>query len=230
MSDDFSSHLMRLLVALPAFTAALTIHEFAHAWMGDRLGDDTPRRMGRLTLDPLAHLDPLGSLMFIISQWLGFGVGWAKPVPFNPRNLSHPRRDAMLIALAGPASNLLQMPVWLLLLAGVRTLGGDPGAMLQGSGGFSWVNILSMVMAYGVIVNILLAVFNMIPLPPLDGHYVLEALGPPAITDLFNAIRPFSFLLLIVLVQMRVLDNVITPFLIMALRLVRAVGGPYALG
>src|SRR5947207_1684668 len=106
-----------MLLDLPAFVAALTVHEFAHAWMANRLGDDTPRRMGRLTLDPLAHLDPIGSLFWVVAALSGFPLlAWAKPVPFNPRNLSQPRRDAILIAIAGPCSNLLQIPIWLLAL------------------------------------------------------------------------------------------------------------------
>jgi Zn-dependent protease len=206
------SAILNLIISIPVFVAALTVHEFAHAWAADRLGDGTPRGLGRLTLDPMKHLDLFGSLMFLISSLAGFGFGWAKPVPFNPRNLDNPRRDAMLIALAGPISNLLQVPIWLGLLWIYRMAvqGSDPLIsirILAGLGGddFSMaspISIIGTMLALGIILNLLLAAFNMIPLPPLDGHYVLEFLGPPAITDFFNTIRPYSFLILFVVLQL----------------------------
>jgi Zn-dependent protease len=227
---DLQGAIFRLLLFIPAFVSALTIHEFAHAWAGNRLGDDTARRTGRLTIDPMAHLDPFGSLVMVFAILAGLPlIGWAKPVPFNPRNLENPRQGGMLIALAGPISNLLQMPIWLgalwllSLVAGrndpnfamnvFRTLAGQPDMS-------NTMAIFGAVLATGVLVNIGLAAFNMIPIPPLDGHYVLEALGPPSVTALFDAIRPWSFILLYVLLWTGMVRLVMEPVLMLAYRLV----------
>jgi Zn-dependent protease len=230
MGDDLQGSIFRLLLFIPAFVAALTVHEFAHAWAGHRLGDDTAERQGRLTLDPMAHLDPFGSIMIVFAILYRLPLmGWAKPVPFNPRNLKDPRRDGMLIALAGPISNLMQMPIWLALLWLCGLLaGGDRSdfaiAVLNGfSGQPDMTNPLALVgtmLAMGVLVNIGLAAFNMIPLPPLDGHYVLEALGPPYITDLFNTIRPFSFLILYALLLTGLIGQILGPVQMLSYRIV----------
>lgn len=209
---------------LPAFVAALTLHEFAHAWTAHKLGDDTAERQGRLTIDPLAHLDPLGTLIIVVAIWFNAPlIGWAKPVPFNPRNLRHPQRDSILIAIAGPISNILQMGVWLLALWAFKHLAEVFGGALYGEGVASalrsyspqissGVGAIYSVLSIGIVLNLSLAVFNMIPLPPLDGHYVLENLGPPFITDFFNMIRPYSFLILLVLIQTPVFDMALDPF------------------
>jgi Zn-dependent protease len=237
-----ASRLFYLLLTLPAFVAALTIHEFAHAWMANRLGDDTPRRMGRLTLDPLAHLDPFGSLLFVIAALTGLPLlAWAKPVPFNPRNLDNARTGAILIAIAGPISNLLQMPFWLLALWIFRVAMQQSGVVFDGDmiagivyrqpDATSIASLISTMLATGVIVNVLLAVFNMIPLPPLDGHYVLEGLGPPMVTDFFNSIRPWSFLILMLLLYTGIVGTVIGPFVQIARHLVvRSLGFPLPWG
>lgn len=191
--------LLSLICAIPALVAGLTIHEFAHAWTGDRLGDPTPRRMGRVTLDPLAHLDLFGSLFFVVAWFSGFGLGWAKPVPIQPRNLRDPRRDTLLVAIAGPITNILQVPFWLAMVwlfsFAASKLGWDftvpgsiPSLVLQG-------------LVFGVTINALLAAFNMLPIPPLDGHWVLQSLGGPSVEELFDQIRPYSFIILIALIQ-----------------------------
>jgi Zn-dependent protease len=232
-----ASRLFYLLLTLPAFVAALTIHEFAHAWMANRLGDDTPRRMGRLTLDPLAHLDPFGSLLFVIAALTGLPLlAWAKPVPFNPRNLDNARTGAIYIAIAGPISNLLQVPFWFLALWIFRVATQQNGVsydwdmivgiLFREPDVTSMASLIATMLATGVIVNVLLAVFNMIPLPPLDGHYVLEGLGPPAVTDFFNSIRPWSFVILMVLLYTGIISTIIGPFVRIAqLVVIRALGG-----
>lgn len=209
-----------LVLSLPAFVAAFTLHEFAHAWTADRLGDDTARRLGRVTLDPMAHLDLFGSLMFVITRLWGWGIGWAKPVPVNPRNFKYPARDDVLVSIAGPISNLLQVPFWLgalwLLRFGAATQGAhfDFATVINIVTGEGDVNsplaIVATVLAAGVWVNILLAVFNMIPIPPLDGHFVLQALFPP-IRPFFAAIYPFSFFIVLLLSQMGILGAIIEP-------------------
>ncbi|HEX8234495.1 MAG TPA: site-2 protease family protein [Abditibacteriaceae bacterium] len=235
--DDLQGAIFRLLLFIPAFVSALTVHEFAHAWAGHRLGDDTAERQGRLTLDPMAHLDPFGSIMIVFAVLYRLPLmGWARPVPFNPRNLKDPRRGGMLIALAGPISNLMQMPIWLGLLWLCGLLAGGNRAdfalgVLQGLTGHPDIaNPLSLIgtmLATGVLVNLGLAAFNMIPLPPLDGHYVLEALGPPYVTDLFNSIRPFSFLILYALLLTGIINQILGPVQMLSYRLVfSALGTP----
>lgn len=218
---DIQSAIFRLLIFLPAIISALTIHEFAHAWMGNRLGDDTARRQGRLTLDPAMHLDPFGMLFIVLGALTGAPlIGWARPVPFNPRNLSHPRRDSALIAFAGPVSNILQMPIWLGLLWIMRVVAerGQPdfaanvfSALSGRPESWNAAAIFGAVLVAGIILNVGLAVFNMIPLPPLDGHYILEAYGPPSISQFYDTIRPLGFLVLYGLMIVGVIRLVMDP-------------------
>ena len=145
------------LIALLSIVAAITVHEFAHAWVADRLGDDTPSLQGRVTLSPLAHLDPIGSLCFLL-----VGFGWGKPVIYNPMRLGR-KVDELLVALAGPASNL----VFAIALNLIAAASGPH---------FSAFAELLHVAAY---VNVLLASFNMIPIPPLDGSSIVAYFWPP---------------------------------------------------
>lgn len=163
---------MTIIVWLLAFAVAITIHEAAHAWMADRLGDPTPRLMGRLSLNPLVHYDPIGTtllLVLVIMRSIGIPVipfGWAKPVRFDPYNLANPRRDAALISMAGPASNLL--------LAGVLSL-----FLRIFSSPFSPLSYFSGIFYPFIILNVALAIFNLIPIHPLDGGKVFIGLLPP---------------------------------------------------
>ncbi len=197
---DFSQqNILSLICAIPALVAGLTVHEFAHAWAADKLGDPTPRAQGRLTLDPVAHIDPFGALFFVLAWFSGFGLGWAKPVMTNPRNLQHPRRDSLLIAIAGPISNLMQLPIWFLLVFISGFIEAKMGATNSQLSPFA--GLISQAFMYGVLMNAGLAAFNMIPIPPLDGHWVLQAIGGRPIELLFDQIRPFSFILLIMLIN-----------------------------
>lgn len=138
-----------------ALLVAISIHEFSHAWMADRLGDPTPRINGRLTLSPLAHLDPIGTLMLLLTRF-----GWGKPVPIDPYNLENPRRDTALISLAGPASNLILATI-LSVFTGLLNL---------------W--FIDLLFLPIIILNTSLAIFNLLPIPPLDGSKILLGLLP----------------------------------------------------
>ena len=165
---------------------SLSIHEAAHAWAADKLGDPTARLLGRLTINPVAHIDPIGTLLLPgIAILTGLPIiGWAKPVPVSFHHLRHPRRDFMYIAAAGPLSNLLQA----LLIAGAARL-MFPGGLEQG---FAGILILQ-----AVFLNILLALFNLIPVPPLDGGNVLGGLLPEQVATAYDrVIRPWGFLIL----------------------------------
>ncbi len=152
----FSNPLI-FFIAFGGLIISLTIHEFAHAWTADKLGDPTPRLQGRVTLDPRAHLDPLGTVMILLTRF-----GWGKPVQFDPYNLKHPVRDSAIIALAGPASNLLLAGVLSLILY-LQIL---PFTLLE----FAFAQI--------IVTNVVLAIFNLVPVYPLDGSKILVALLP----------------------------------------------------
>ena len=161
------SPITRFIVSLPIFLLAITLHEVGHAWVAYKCGDDTAKRLGRVTLSPIAHLDPLGSLMFVISSFAGVGFGWAKPVPVAVERLRHPRRDDILVSLAGVTANLLQAIAWSVLFRLGRVY-------LTGSLGSAIVTFCFL----GVVVNVVLMVFNLLPIPPLDGsHVALNLLG-----------------------------------------------------
>jgi Zn-dependent protease len=152
--------LLQFVYLAVALLCSLSFHEFSHAWMADRLGDPTARYMGRLTLNPLAHLDPYGTLFMLVAIASGIGIGWAKPVPFNPNNLRGSYRTGIgLVSVAGPAANLL-LAVAAAILARLSDLLPVPVAV-------------PTLFAYFVVVNVSLMLFNLIPFPPLDGAKVL---------------------------------------------------------
>jgi Zn-dependent protease len=152
-----------LIFFLPALLIAITVHEFAHAWMADRLGDPTPSLDGRISLNPLKHLDPVGTLMLLF-----FRFGWGKPVEFDPYNLRHPRRDAALISLAGPAINLILAALAALLLKLTPN------------------SLLAIFFIPLILININLAIFNLLPVPPLDGAKILYGILPGDWADEYN--------------------------------------------
>jgi Zn-dependent protease len=188
------------LVAFAVLLLSLTVHEAAHAWSADRLGDATARLLGRVSLNPAVHVDPIGTLLFpLIAIFTGLPlIGWAKPVPVNTLNLrQHWKQKYMLIAAAGPASNLVLAVV---AAIGVRILG------FESSGGAFFQFLLFM-----VIINVLLAVFNMLPIPPLDGGNVLAGVLPGAAHAVFEKIRPFGFLILYGLLLTGILFRIVGP-------------------
>ncbi len=176
-----------LLVALAvAFVVAITIHEFLHAWVADRLGDPTPRQQNRVTLNPLRHLDPMGTVLLAL-----VGFGWGRPVIVTPSNFRvGPRAGMALVAVAGPLSNLAMALALAPLARSFLDGGGDAAA-----------EILIMVLVLAVQVNVLLAVFNLIPIPPLDGFAVLVGVVPADYAYQLDRLRAFGpFLLLALLI------------------------------
>ena len=150
-----------LLIWIIALLVAITVHEFAHAWSADRLGDPTARLAGRITLNPIAHLDPLGTIMLIIAR-----IGWGKPVPVDPFNFRHPRRDMAITSFAGPAANLILAAILAVI---IRILAFTPGTAAL---------IFSVIAQPIIVLSIILAIFNLLPVHPLDGSKVLVGLLP----------------------------------------------------
>jgi Zn-dependent protease len=183
---------------------SLTIHEAAHAWTADRLGDPTARMLGRLSLNPIVHIDPIGTLLLpILAAISGLPlIGWAKPVPVNMRNLRNPRRDFMLVAAAGPISNLLQAVVAALLFRFVVGVVDPPNV---------YASPLVTIPFEAVKINLLLAFFNLIPVPPLDGGNVALGLLPPALAAQVGQVRQFGFIILYVLMYTGIASSLIIP-------------------
>ncbi len=186
---------------------ALTVHESAHAWVADRLGDPTARRLGRVSLNPVVHVDVVGTIVFpLVAMFTGLPViGWAKPVPVNPYNLRDFRRDHLFIALAGPASNFL---LALISAFVARAVLAQPAV---GWTGAAIVVPLSMVAMLSLDINMLLALFNLVPVPPLDGSSVLSGLLPERLAGAIDSLRPYGFVLLYALMLSGALSAVIVP-------------------
>lgn len=188
--------------ALPTLFA-ITVHEVAHGWVARRFGDRTAEMMGRLTLNPVRHIDPVGTVIVplaLLAMNTGFIFGWAKPVPVAQQNLRNPRRDMAIVAAAGPLSNLLQALAWALIAkaAVVANLAyvSEPVALMG---------------AAGILINIVLAVLNLLPVPPLDGGRVLSSLLPPDLSDRFDRFEPYGLLVLLALLATGVLGHIIGP-------------------
>lgn len=187
---------------------SLSVHEAAHAWTADRLGDPTARLLGRLTLNPVAHIDPIGTILFpLVAIVSGFPlIGWAKPVPVNWHHLRSPRRDFAVVALAGPVSNLLLAAAGIVLF---RTL-DSAGALGDTAYGTLFVFVY---------LNVFLAAFNMLPVPPLDGGNVLAGLVPESAARMIDRARPFGILVLYALMFMGVIGAIARPIQIAVVRL-----------
>jgi Zn-dependent protease len=200
--------LIEILIVLVVLISSLSVHEAAHAFAADRLGDSTARQLGRLSLNPAVHIDPIGTLVFpLIAYVTGVPlIGWAKPVPVNMRFLKHPKRDFALIAAAGPASNLVMAAVGAVVLSIVRGAAG-PGDIAGGA----VTGPLEVLLRAFTIVNVSLAVFNMIPVPPLDGGNVLLGVLPAGPTRMVEQLRPYGILILYALMLTGVLTALLDP-------------------
>lgn len=177
--------LSTLLIILPPILFALTFHEYAHAWSAFKFGDPTARLQGRLTLNPMAHLDPAGTIMLVITILAGVGLGWAKPVPVDTRYLKNPRQGMMWIALAGPVSNILLAFILGWLFSVLPSNGGE------------MTEIFRQMVRVGISINLSLAFFNLIPIPPLDGSRVLTGLLPPQQAYQYSQLEMYGPMLLI---------------------------------
>ncbi|MFN8058268.1 MAG: site-2 protease family protein [Vicinamibacterales bacterium] len=202
------AHLGVLFISFLVLLFSLTVHEAAHALAADRLGDPTARLLGRISLNPLVHIDPIGTVVLPLLAIATNApiIGWAKPVPVNGLRLKHYRRDFMAIAAAGPASNLV------IALAATVVLRVVPVSALASPGGASSiVEPLTYLLVTGVQLNVLLAVFNMLPIPPLDGGNVVAGLLPPELARGFERVRPYGVFVLYALMFSGALSLFIQP-------------------
>ena len=202
---DLANIIQRLVILIPPILLAVTVHEMAHGWVAYRLGDPTAKMLGRLSFNPVRHLDPVGTLVFFLTQT----IGWAKPVPIDPRYFKSPREDMIWVSLAGPAANLTLAALSALLL---REMSGFLGQVLQSSMYFARPLVY---MAYvSIQLNIGLAVFNLIPIPPLDGSKVLMGLLPLRFAVLYQQLERYGFILILILVFTGVTGRIIVPLVI----------------
>ncbi len=194
MFGDIGGFLMNMIVGLPGIVIAMVVHEFSHARVAYALGDYTPKLEGRLTLNPAAHVDPIGLVMLLLVHF-----GWAKPVHINPMNFSNPRRDDILVSLAGPASNLITAFIALIILVLLAKL------EIPFSEGL--LVVFNMIIIY----NINFAIFNMLPIPPLDGSHILRNLLPYELARQYETLERYSFIFLIIILATPILSYVFVP-------------------
>jgi Zn-dependent protease len=198
---------------------AITVHEVAHGWVANKLGDPTAKILGRLTLNPLKHMDPIGTvilpLIMIIS--IGMAFGWAKPVPVDWRNLRQPKRDMALVAVAGPAANLLMLIIWTLFILLVNGLTHvSPNTVF----------LLHEMAAVGIIINAVLIALNLLPLPPLDGSRIVSAFLSPSMALKYHKLERWGLLILVALMFTGILSKILQPMVNVLLMLVtRLVSG-----
>ena len=204
-----------LLVAGILLLVAFPVHEFAHALAAYRLGDSTARYLGRLTLNPIAHFDPIGALFLFVTALGGFAIGWAKPTPVNPANLAGGRQGEALVAFAGPFSNLIMASLVAVPLRAIGILGIDAPVLVL------------TVLTYLVLFNLLLFVFNLLPIPPLDGSHVVANLLPGPMAYAYRSLGQIGLLILLVAMFLApgLLSIVFAPAWIATNVLIRIAGG-----
>ena len=196
--------IQKIVVWAPPLLFAITVHEVAHGWMARRLGDSTAYMLGRLTLNPIRHIDPVGTILVpgILLVLGGFIFGWAKPVPVNWRNLRDPRRDMMLVSAAGPLSNLLMALIWgVVLKTGIVIAASAPAVGMP----------LTYMGGAGVFINLILMVLNLLPIPPLDGSKILSGLLPPALAIQYERLEGVGFFILLALLATGTLSSILGP-------------------
>lgn len=198
------------IIILPLLFA-ITLHEAAHGWVASKLGDKTALMMGRVTLNPIKHIDPLGTvilplIMLVVSKFT-FAFGWAKPVPVNWQNLHHPRRDMALVAIAGPGANLLMALLWAAIAKICVVLGVGPTDTVVGAATLFFYNAG----VFGISINIILMLLNLIPIPPLDGSRIVSSILTPRAERIYAGIEPYGIWILLALILFGFLGKVLYP-------------------
>jgi Zn-dependent protease len=215
---DPTNVLIKILVyALPVIFA-ITLHEAAHGYVARHFGDSTAYMLGRVSLNPVRHIDPIGTIVLPIVTLLvsGFMFGWAKPVPVNFQNLRHPKRDSLWVAAAGPASNLAQALIWAAVARVLSEVISPTGL----AGGF-WLAVAEA----GVVVNVAFAILNLVPLLPLDGGRMLASILPGRLSYQYSRLEPYGMIILILQIVTPVLGRVLNPLVLGTLRAIYSLFG-----
>ncbi|MCF6355506.1 MAG: site-2 protease family protein [Candidatus Polarisedimenticolaceae bacterium] len=198
--------IQQIVVLILPVLFAITVHEAAHGWVANRLGDPTAKQQGRVTLNPIKHIDPLGTVILPLGMYLltGFLFGWAKPVPVDWRNLRNPRRDMALVAIAGPASNLVMALLWALSMqVGISLLESLP-----------WVAYPLIYMGTaGIMINSILLVLNLLPILPLDGGRIVASLLPAKLAAPYARMEPWGLFIIVGLLATGMLGSILGPVL-----------------
>jgi len=208
--------ILKFAVAILPVLFAVVLHEVAHGWVANRLGDPTAARLGRLTLNPISHVDIYGTILiplFLYYVDAPFLFGYAKPVPVNFHNLRNPKRDMIWVAAAGPVTNIILAVVSVYLFKAVHGLENLLPDIVQSP--------LAMMAEFSVKMNVMLAAFNLLPLPPLDGGRVLVGMAPQPLSSIVARIEPFGFIIVLALLITHTLDFFLEPFVYFVLRLVQ---------
>lgn len=209
------SIIQKLAIFVLPLIFAITVHEAAHGWVAKRLGDKTAEMLGRVTLNPLKHIDPVGTLLVPLGLYLmtGFMFGWAKPVPVNWQNLNNPKRDMGFVALAGPAANLLMALIWAIMVY--------ISAMIMES--FDWLALPLLLMGVaGVLINAVLMALNLLPILPLDGGRVLFSLLPPKQAQVYSRSESFGLIIVVLLLVTGLLGAILGPVIGLTIKILPA--------
>lgn len=217
---DITSIVQSIIIALPGLVVAITLHEAAHGFVASKYGDDTARHMGRLTLNPISHIDPFGTILLPIIMYIVTGgrvpVGYAKPVPVNPFNLNNPKRDMIFVSAAGPATNIAIGIIAIIILDLFWLLQGVLPEFIVLK---IWKPIMLMLIK-GIYINVFIAAFNLIPVPPLDGGRILAGLLPRDLEEKYSRIEPYGFFIVIGLLYIGLAQLLIIPLVILIMSLI----------
>lgn len=198
--NDPLGYLYQIALMIVPFLYGIILHELAHGWVALRLGDPTAKMAGRLTLRPGPHIDPMGAVIFILAH-----IGWAKPVPVNPRFFKNPRQGMVLVSIAGPAANFIQAAAWALLFHWLMTLRAGNGFMVEA------ILIVRQVAYFGVFINLLLGCFNLLPIPPMDGSNIVAGFLPMRMARPYMSLARYGMVLVILLAVLGVLSKILIP-------------------
>lgn len=201
---DIYRIVQEIVLIAPGFLLAITVHEFTHGYIAYKFGDPTAKLAGRLTFNPISHLDPIGTIILVLTRM----IGWAKPVPVDPRYFKNPRTDMLWVSLGGPAANLVSAAILAIL---IHVLIFITGGQLSGQISTLILVPLYMILLFAVKINVVLAVFNLIPVPPLDGSKILSGLLPRRQAYEFEKLEPYGFIILIVLIFTNAINYIIWP-------------------